>query len=98
MGTRITAINGKGGLELLGERGLTILGTVGCFGTYLVALTVGLRTFLPLAAAFGVSLITLGILAYCFFRLGRKVRTVSGGTKAADRVVFISAGKLDQAA
>jgi hypothetical protein len=39
MKTEITAINEKGRLERLGERGLTILGTVGCFETYLVALT-----------------------------------------------------------
>jgi hypothetical protein len=98
MGTRITGINGKGKLELLGERGLTILGTVGCFGTYLVALTVGLRTFLPITAAFSVSLVTLGALDYCFLLLGHKIGAVSGGTEAADRVVFISAGELDQAA
>jgi hypothetical protein len=98
MKTEITAINRKGQLERLGERGLTILGTVGCFGTYLVALTVGLRTFLPITAAFGLSLVTLGALAYCFFLLGRKAGTVSGSAEEADQVVFIRAGELDQAA
>lgn len=83
---------------LLGELGLTILGSVGCYGTYLVALTVGLRTFLPITAAFSVSLVTLGALDYCFLLLGHKIGAVSGGTEAADRVVFISAGELDQAA
>jgi hypothetical protein len=98
MKTEITAINGKDRLERLGERGLTILGTVGCYGTYLVALTVGLRTFLPITAAFGLSLVTLGALAYCFFLLGRKAGTVSGSAEEADQVVFIRAGELDQAA
>jgi hypothetical protein len=98
MGMRTADSNRKDRLVLLGERGLTILCALGCFGTYVIALTVGMRAFLPTAAALGISLLTLGALAFGFFILGRKVERRSGKSEAAGKVVTISAGKLRQAA
>jgi len=98
MGTGAGDSDRKDRFVLLGELGLTILGSVGCYGTYLVALTVGMRAFLPSAAALGISLLMLGALAFGFVVLSRKVERRSGKGEAAGKVVTISAGELRQAA
>lgn len=88
----------KKGLQKVGEQSLTILAAVGCYGAYVVALTAGLGAFLPTAAAFVVSLVTLGLLAVCFSPLGRRHHLAIDDSEAADRTSTTDRGEQVQAA
>lgn len=75
--------------EFLGQLGLLVIASVGCFGTYAVALTVGLRAFLPIGAALAVAIGTLGALTLGFFVVEQKLRRSQRGVQATQQLVSL---------
>jgi len=61
-------------LERFGELAVAGLASIGCLGAYVVALTVGLKAFMPLTAALVLSIGVLGALGLCFMILHRRYR------------------------
>jgi hypothetical protein len=61
-------------LERIGELTITGLAAIGCLGTYVVAVTVGLKAFMPLAVALLLAIGALSAFALCFSIIGRRYR------------------------
>lgn len=63
-------------LKWVGERGLLVVAAAGCYGTYVSALTLGLRAFLPLGASLAAAAVTFMALELLFIRQRRRQRSL----------------------